>query len=231
MPQQLTVTVDNVIFTVVGNALQVLLVKRAAEPFAGKYALPGGKLDTSNDKDGNAAATRILREKTGLAINYLEQLKTYSGDFDPRGYTVSMAHYALTYHQELSPKVKSVENAVWMPVEIVGDLSLAFIHKEIIDDALMRLREKARYSLLPLYCLPDQFTVAQYASVLEAILNKSVYPKTLLRRFELVNKDEDIIIATGTKAPLSPGQRGKGGDLYRLTKPIASINFSRNLME
>lgn len=231
MAQTLTVTVDNVIFTVTNQQLMVLLTKRATAPFAGDYALPGGRLETDKDIDANRAASRILNEKTGLGINYLDQLKTYSGNFDPRGYTVSVAHFALTHFQPLNPKVMSVENAKWVPVDMLEDLTLAFIHRDIITDALDRLREKARYSLIPLYCLPTQFTVAQYAGVLQTILGKPVFPKTLLRRFEQVNKEGDIIVPTGTKAPLAPGQRGKGGDLYVLTKPIADITFSRNLME
>jgi 8-oxo-dGTP diphosphatase len=36
------VTVDLVIFTIAEHDLKVLLVRRAQEPFKGKWALPGG---------------------------------------------------------------------------------------------------------------------------------------------------------------------------------------------
>ncbi|HEX8390108.1 MAG TPA: NUDIX domain-containing protein, partial [Candidatus Saccharimonadales bacterium] len=37
-----TLTVDAVIFRVEGGALEVLLLKRANDPFKGSWALPGG---------------------------------------------------------------------------------------------------------------------------------------------------------------------------------------------
>ena len=39
------VTVDLVVFTVVDQSLRVLLIRRKHDPFAGKWAIPGGYLD------------------------------------------------------------------------------------------------------------------------------------------------------------------------------------------
>ncbi|MBD77455.1 MAG: NUDIX hydrolase [Crocinitomicaceae bacterium] len=223
MNQSLSVTVDNVLFTIRDDSLHVLLVKRAKEPFAGQWALPGGILDTDKDADGERAASRILEEKTGLRINYLEQLRTYAGDFDPRGYTVSIAHFALTSDFALSPKVASVEEAQWVPVKLLSDLKLAFIHRDIIEDALNRLREKAKYSLIPLYCLPKQFTIVGFTKVMSVILGKTIQRKTVQRRLEQV---EAIV---PVKGEVATGTRGPQSQLYTLTKPINEINFERNL--
>lgn len=223
MNQSLTVTVDNVLFAIREDSLHVLLVKRATEPFIGQWALPGGVLDTSKDESDKVAAERILEEKTGLRINYLEQLKTYAGGFDPRGYTVSIAHFALTSDYVLSPKVDSVEDAQWVPVKLLSDLKMAFIHRDIIEDALNRLREKAKYSLIPLYCLPKQFTIVGFTKVMSVILGKTIQRKTVQRRLEQV----DAIIPV--KGEIATGSRGPQSQLYTLNKPINEINFERNL--
>lgn len=82
-------TVDVVIFTVIDEALQVLLVKRPAEsgdPFPDLWALPGGFVDIDLDEDLLDCARRKLKEKTGVVSSYLEQLGSWgSAKRDPRG--------------------------------------------------------------------------------------------------------------------------------------------------
>jgi 8-oxo-dGTP diphosphatase len=53
-----SLTVDVVAFTQRSGRLHVLLVKRANEPFAGMWALPGGYVDM--DESLEAAAMREL---------------------------------------------------------------------------------------------------------------------------------------------------------------------------
>ena len=52
-----SVTVDVVIFTVENEELEVLLIKRAAPPYEGEWALPGGFLQEG--EDNQSAALRI----------------------------------------------------------------------------------------------------------------------------------------------------------------------------
>jgi 8-oxo-dGTP diphosphatase len=86
----------------IGGALHVLLQKRAADPFAGALALPGGYVHAQEDQDAAAAAARVLREKTGIVSPYLEQLATFAGpERDPRGWSVSIAHVALVAEDAL----------------------------------------------------------------------------------------------------------------------------------
>src|SRR5262245_47661674 len=90
----ISVTVDVVLFTIRNRHMQLLLIKRAGKPFAGRYALPGGFV--MEDESLDAAAVRELREETGMDTGYLEQLFTF-GDTkrDPRGRVVTVAYYAL----------------------------------------------------------------------------------------------------------------------------------------
>jgi hypothetical protein len=61
-----------------------LLIKRAREPFAGQWALPGGFVHMQESLD--EAIRRELEEETGPSKVYLEQLYTFGEvDRDPRG--------------------------------------------------------------------------------------------------------------------------------------------------
>jgi 8-oxo-dGTP diphosphatase len=97
-------TVDCVVFGINQRdskpELQVLLVRRADDPFKGRWALPGGFVHVSDNGDQGesleAAAQRELQEETAVEIEYLEQLYTFATPGrDPRGRVVSVAYYAL----------------------------------------------------------------------------------------------------------------------------------------
>ena len=88
------ITTDVVIFTIKNNKLQVLLVKRANEPFKGRWAIPGGFIRLSENLDN--AALRILKEKTNVDNIYLEQLYTFGDPLRyPSSRVITCAYFAL----------------------------------------------------------------------------------------------------------------------------------------
>ena len=91
-----SVTVDILLFTVDSelNSLKLLLIKRGNHPYMNCWALPGGFVGI--DESAYTAASRELREETGLHDIYLEQLYTYSQpDRDPRMRVIDIAYIAL----------------------------------------------------------------------------------------------------------------------------------------
>lgn len=217
------VTVDSVLFTLRQQELCVLLVERANHPQKGFWGLPGGFIDMDRDESTRTTALRKLTEKTGVSPSWLEQLDTFSGPSrDPRGWSLTVAWYALIAWVDCEPHIASVRDARWVPVKSLDHYALAFDHENIIAAALHRIRQKTMYSLLPVYCLPESFTHGQLQEATEIILGQSIQRKSLIRRFEASGMFEDTgeSAATGTrKARL--WRRKAGVDIHL---------FSRNLL-
>lgn len=202
---RLICTVDVVLLTLREGALAVLLQRRERDPFKGALALPGGYVHVQEDADAQAAALRVLAGKTGLASPYLEQLASFSGPTrDPRGWSVSIAHYALLPLQHLPA------GAVLAPVDQLPPL--AFDHRQIVAAAVERVRTKSQYSSLPVYLCGERFTLPQLQAVYEAVLGEPVNKVSFRRKVEELGMLEPI------EGALSSGGAHRPAQLYRLRK-------------
>ncbi|MEX8193460.1 NUDIX hydrolase [Comamonas guangdongensis] len=173
-------TVDIVIFTILDKALKVLLVQRPThedDPFPGLWALPGGFVNVELDADLEACAARKLREKTGVASPYLEQLGSWGGAArDPRGWSATHVYFALLPGLDLAlAKGANAADVDWFEVdELLASPRLAFDHGEILLAAVERLRSKVEYTSLPAFLLAEPFTLPQLQQVYETVLGRSV---------------------------------------------------------
>ena len=174
-----SVTVDVVIMALRDNELQVLLIKRDAEPYRGKWALPGGfvRIDEALD----AAARRELEEETGVAHVYLEQLYTF-GDLnrDPRGRVISVAYIALAPTPLAVHGGSDAGDAQWWPVN--SQPPLAFDHTDIVQLALTRLRYKIEYSAVGFRLMPPEFTLSELQTAYEVVLGEPLDKRNFRRR-------------------------------------------------
>ncbi len=135
------VTIDLAVFALDGERLRVLLIRRKKDPFAGRWALPGGFLDI--DEPVEVGARRELREETGLDVTRpVEFLGVYADPGrDPRGRTITLAH-AFVARGPL-PSVAGrddAEGAAWL--DPMQPLPLAFDHDKILADALAWVRRR-----------------------------------------------------------------------------------------
>jgi 8-oxo-dGTP diphosphatase len=178
--EQPAVTVDLVIFTVSEEKLKVLLVKRAQEPFAGVWSIPGGFLKAGESLD--EAAIRVMKEKTGVKEIYLEQLYTFGRpDRDPRARIITVTYFALIPWQNLAqPESNQIADLAWYAADQLPEL--AFDHQEILSYAINRLRAKATYSNIVYGLLPVQFRLSDLQKVYESIIDKSMDKRNFRKR-------------------------------------------------
>ncbi len=185
-------TVDCVVFGLDDEDLKVLLIQRDLEPFAGRWALPGGFV--RGDETLDQAALRELSEETGVSRVYLEQLYTFGDPSrDPRERVVSVAYYALVRLSDHRVQAATdARSAAWYAV---GDLpALAFDHRRILDLALARLQGKVRYQPIGFELLPAKFSLTRlqrlYEIILERVLDKRNFRKKVLSLGILAELDE-----------------------------------------
>ncbi|WP_338695006.1 NUDIX domain-containing protein [Streptomyces sp. Q6] len=208
------VTVDLAVFTVRAGALRVLLVERGQEPYAGRWALPGGFVQP--DEAAETAARRELAEETGFGDVdgrlHLEQLRTYSEpDRDPRMRVVSVAFAALVPDPPEVSGGSDAARAAWLPYGSTAYGPLAFDHDRILSDAHDRVGGKLEYTCLATAFCPPEFTLGELRQVYEVVWGTELDPANFRRK----------VLATPGFVEQIPGAsrltggRGKPAALYR----------------
>jgi 8-oxo-dGTP diphosphatase len=157
--------VDCVVFGLGERTLEVLLVERDLEPFAGRWALPGGFVRV--DESVDAAARRELEEEAGVSPDVLERHR-------PRAATDARA-------------------ARWFPLH--DHPPLAFDHETIVAAAVERLRIEVRWRPVGFDLLPESFTLTElqrlYETVLGVELDKRNFRKKVLA-MDIVQETDEI---------------------------------------
>ncbi|HKU89009.1 MAG TPA: NUDIX domain-containing protein [Steroidobacteraceae bacterium] len=218
------VMVDAALFTFHEQQLLILLVKRSNHPDMGKWSLPGGFVDPVRDKSLEDAANRKLLEKTGVTPPYVEQLLTIGNDGrDKRGWSVTVCYTALIAHQKCAPGIDTVSDARWVPVDVLDEVDLAFDHRFIITQARDRLKQKALYSIVPAYALPEKFTLPELQRIHEVLIGKPLQKKSFRRRIE----QAELLLDTGLKRQ----EGGRPAALYKMRARSGRFTFVRNLEE
>lgn len=207
-------TVDAVVFTLEDDQLKLLLHRRPNDPYADRWALPGGVIHVDEDRDAEDAIRRILTDKAGTSGFYLEQLGTYSGrERDPRGWSLSIAYMALVPREKLDfldDGTISLENVSSLP-------RLAFDHDRIVGDAVSRLRGKGSYSSLPASFLDAEFTLGDLQKAYEAVLGAPLDHSSFRRKVLAL----DLLEETGA---YRRGARMRPAKLFRLKSGISTFN-------
>jgi 8-oxo-dGTP diphosphatase len=186
-------TVDSVVFRLHGNVLEVLLIRRRAEPFAGTWALPGG-YNAAGETTSEAMA-RVLQTKGGIAtnhLNYVEQLYTFDTVArDPRGHAVSVTYLGIGPATLEPQPSKTTQEPAFFPVDALPDL--AYDHGDIIRYAHERLRSKLTYTNAAFALLPQAFTLSELQSAYEAVFGREFDKRNFRKKYLSL----DLIEETG----------------------------------
>lgn len=214
-----SVTVDVVIFSLVNEDLQVLLVKRRHAPFADMWALPGSFIQMEESLE--EAAVRALADETGVTDVYTEQLYTFGNPGrDPRTRVITVAYFALVPHDAIEHRPgRDTTETAWFSVFELPDL--AFDHEKILEYAFTRLRYKLEYTSIGFQLLPDVFTLTELQRAYETILGETLDKRNFRRKI----LSADILEETGEKKKDGEGRPAK---LYRYREnAVAEVKTRR----
>ena len=209
-----------VVFQVREQQLKVLLWRRAAAPFAGTWALPGGVL-SAGERLG-ASASRHLAAKVNIPqIAHLEQLETRSDPARDPGERVHATAYLALVTPDARPRLPA--DTAW---HLVDDLPpTAFDHGSIVGSARDRLRAKLSYTNIGFALAPETFTISQLRDAYAAALGHPVSATNLQR---ILTRRAVIEPTPDVARPTSAG--GRPAAVYRfaacelvVTNPFAAF--------
>jgi 8-oxo-dGTP diphosphatase len=202
-----------VVFQVRDGALQALMWQRAREPFAGRWALPGGYLEPGQTLEESIrhhlAAKVDVRE-----LSHLEQLETRSDPArNPREWELATAYLGLV-PSDADPAIP--EDTQWLPVDRLK--RTAFDHGEIVRSGLTRLRAKLSYTNVGFALAPGEFTLSQLRELYAAALGHDVSATNLHR----------VLVRRGVLEPTGgrrePGRTGgRPASLFRFRARILEV--------
>lgn len=176
---KIALSVDCVIFGFDENKLKVLLIRSDLKKYSGKWSLLGDLVFPNEDLD--AAAYRILKQRTGLSDVYLEQVHTFGQvNRHPAGRVVTVAYCSLINVQHY--KLNILDNELhWHDVKSVTDL--AFDHQQIFDTCLKQLQKRVQEHPLGFNLLPKKFSLRELQNLYEAILEIKMDRRNFRKKF------------------------------------------------
>lgn len=184
-------SVDCVIIGFEQQILKILVLKLNFKD--NLWMLPGGFI--FKDEDIDRAAIRVLKQRTGLELPYLEQFKTFGkadrrdskiltkqmASFGLKGKTskwftqrfITTGYLSLVNIDKCDPKTDFFdETAKWVAIDDLPDL--IFDHNEIVKTAIDYIKNQINYLPIGITLLPEKFTMKQLQSLYESILKKKL---------------------------------------------------------
>ena len=215
-----SLSVDCVIFGFHENQLKVLLLKHRHLDL---WGLPGGFI--YRDEPIDAAASRVLKERTGLNEIFLHQFNVFGEpdrsekefhlqDLEKDGIAIEEGHwilqrfvtvgdYALVEFSKVSPVSGSIaEECIWWDIHQLPALMLD--HRKILDAALTTLRLQLSYQPVGYNLLQEKFTMPELQKLYETILDKKLDRRNFQRKmlgFRILRRLTETKKGVAHKAP------------------------------
>jgi ADP-ribose pyrophosphatase YjhB (NUDIX family) len=210
------VAIDCIIFGFDGEELKILLIKRGFEPKKGHWSLAGEFVKPRENFED--AASRILKELTGLGGVYMEQLHAFGEpDRDPVTRTLSIAYFALIDIHKYEKQLSVDYHAEWFPLKKIP--KLVFDHGTMVEMAKGKLRRKASTYPVLFELLPEKFTIPQlhslYESVYDVKMDKRNFSRKLMSERYLIKQKEK-----------EKDRSKKGAYYFKLDKKKTTTNFN-----
>ena len=211
-------SIDVALFSPRGRQLAVLLVRDESKHAREKWSLPWSPADGDDSLDHLAA--RVAQRAAGSKPGWIEQAGAFAGGTrHPGDAPLSVAFVAVTPE----PGVSENARAKWFAA---NDLPhLAPRHREIVDAALARLRERMDRAPVAFHLLGATFTLSDLQAVYELLLgrrlHKASFRRALTAAFLVAPTDEWRSEGRGRPAQLfryAPRKRrgARGGVRFEL---------------
>ncbi|ANW95976.1 NUDIX hydrolase [Wenyingzhuangia fucanilytica] len=235
-----SISVDCVVFgyDTLTKSLNLLLINRYLESedknevLVDDYVLTGYHIYEHETLDD--AATRVLKELTGLTNTYKKQFKAFGDPNRLRGEkdlewiksenfnfrTVTVAYYFLIKTEDVDLK-NTKHEAKWFPITSLP--KLGFDHEKIILEAYEDLKIKCLAEPIIFELLPDKFTINEVQEVYESILNIEIDNRNFRRK--LIHKK--YIIPLDEK---KVGVSKKPSQLYMFSKDVYDKVYQKNYL-
>jgi ADP-ribose pyrophosphatase YjhB (NUDIX family) len=169
------------------------------------------------NESADVAATRILKNLTGLEGVYLEQLYSFTNpDRDPLERTVSIAYFALIDIHKYEKQISDQFHPEWFPLNKMP--KLIFDHEEMVKMAKEKLRYKAALHPLLFELLPKKFTLPQLQNLYESVYGTSFDKRNFSRKV----LSTSLLVKQGDKDKASSK---KGAYYYKLNAKRYKADF------
>ena len=185
---KLSLSVDCVIFGFDENKLKVLLINSDLEKYKGLYTLLGDVVNV--DEEIDAAAYRVLNQRTGMTDVYLEQVKAFSHpNRHPGGRVVTIAYCSLLNIKDHDLKI--TENDLhWHEIDSIDEMG--FDHKKILITCCEWLQKMIKEDPLIFNLLPDKFSMRQLQNVYETIWDIELDRRNFRKKFASMDLLVDV---------------------------------------
>ncbi len=147
------------------------------------------------EQDLDEFAKELLLQATGLNDVYLKQISAF-GSLNRVPYTrvITIGYYALINPDYYSLKQSSIAKSLqWFNLNELP--KLCFDHEQIIQRALDKLRQEVMYHPVGFHLLPEKFTLSEFQSLYEVILNKKMDTRNFRKKLAKM----ELLIDSGEK--------------------------------
>lgn len=216
---RILVAVDCIIFGFDGFNLKLMLIKRGFEPEKNKWSLMGGFVQS--DEKPEDAASRVLKQLTGLKNVYMEQLLVFGEpERDPIERTVSITYFALIDIKKYEKQLSDDYRAEWFQLDRIPQL--IFDHDKMVQHAKNRLRYKAALHPILFELLPEKFTIPQIMTLYEQVYDVQLDKRNFTRKL----RSTGLLIKQLDK---DKENSKKGAFYYKLDKTTYKEKFTKFL--
>ncbi len=215
-----SISVDCVIFGFHNNEMKVLLLQMK---HTNEYALPGGFV--LKDEALDAAATRVLQERTGLTDIFLQQFACFGAPnrsekkfhvkamkkegivVDKNNWLlkrfITVGYYALVDFSKVTPRLDELSiECTWYHLQSIPALMMD--HNLILNKALETLQQQINHQPIGYNLLPQKFTMPELQKLYEAVLNKKLDRRNFQRKilvYGILKKLKEVKQGVAHKAP------------------------------